>query len=110
MTQAATAVVAAAAVASELPGLWSLSPLAALVGVLVLQFWMMATGRLITKSSHERELQIKQFQVDDWKEIAKEERATNAIHLEQKSKLIEAATIASAFFKAQTPPSGSGGE
>lgn len=87
----------------ELPGIWSLTPLGALIGVLVIQFWMMATGRLITKGSHERELAIKELQVNDWKDIAKEERLAAAIHIEQKGKLIEAGTAATAFFRAHTP-------
>lgn len=33
----------------ELPGLWSLSPLAALVGFIVLLGYMLATGKLVTR-------------------------------------------------------------
>lgn len=45
-----------------LPGLWSLTPIGALIGVLVLQYYLLSTGRLITKSSHEREIGIYQEQ------------------------------------------------
>ncbi len=41
-----------------LPGLWSLSPLAALVGVLVLGIYWLAKGEFIPRRTHEREVQI----------------------------------------------------
>lgn len=94
----------------ELPGIWSLSPLAALIGILVLLFWFLSSGRLITKSSHERELGVKQEQVDDWKSIAKENELATAIYRDQNTKLIEAGTAATAFFRAHTPVEEFGGK
>jgi len=47
-----------------LPGIWGLTPLAALTGVITLLYWLLATGRLITKGSHEREIGIYKDQVD----------------------------------------------
>ena len=41
-----------------LPGLWSLSPLAALVGVLVLGIFWLARGTFVPRVSHEREIGI----------------------------------------------------
>ena len=46
-----------------LPGIWGLTPLAALTGIIVLLYWMLATGRLITKETHEREIGIYKEQV-----------------------------------------------
>lgn len=41
-----------------LPGLWSLSPLAALVGVVVLIFIKISNGDYVPKKTHEREVGI----------------------------------------------------
>lgn len=43
---------------AALPGLWSLSPLAALVGLLAFLILSVARGTLIPRSSHEREISI----------------------------------------------------
>lgn len=40
------------------PGLWGLSPIGFGIGVIALFYYLLATGRLITKSSHEREIEI----------------------------------------------------
>lgn len=80
-----------------------MTPIGALIGVLVLLFWLIATGRLIPKSSHERELGSVMKTAEDWREIAEKQQELNLIHMEQKTKLIEATTAASAFFRAHTP-------
>lgn len=41
-----------------LPGLWSLSPLAALIGLLVLGIYWLVKGEFIPRKTHEREVQI----------------------------------------------------
>lgn len=82
-----------------LPGIWSLSPLAALVGVLVLQFWFLATGRIITRGSHDRELGLTTRRGDEWKETAVQVRAVNSELLKQNSQLIEGNRIADHFFR-----------
>ncbi len=43
-----------------LPGLWSLSPIGLALGIIATLYWALVTGRLITKSSHEREIGIYQ--------------------------------------------------
>lgn len=48
-----------------LPGIWGLTPLAAVIGMLVLAYWLLATGRVITKSSHEREIGIYKEQLSN---------------------------------------------
>jgi hypothetical protein len=40
------------------PGLWGLTPIGFGIGVVALLYFLLATGRLITKSSHEREIAI----------------------------------------------------
>lgn len=86
-----------------LPGLWSLAPLPALLGVIVLFFLLLANGKIITKSSHERELAQANKRGDEWKETALEQRAVNQALREQNGQLIEATRTASAFFAAHTP-------
>lgn len=56
---------------ANLPGLWSLTPLGALLLVLVVIFWLIGTGRLITLTSHLRELGLERERAEEWKEAAK---------------------------------------
>lgn len=58
-----------------LPGIWTLSPLGALIGGIVLVYWLIATGRLIPRSSHEREMRQANVRGDEWKESALTDRA-----------------------------------
>lgn len=58
----------------ELPGLWSLSPIAALVGIIVLLFFMLATGKLLTKTqhlqivaAHEKLAEVQQEAISEWR-------------------------------------------
>lgn len=55
---------------AQLPGLWSLTPFGALLGMLVLIFWLTGTGRYIPRSSHERELAQANKRGDEWKEVS----------------------------------------
>lgn len=41
-----------------LPGLWNLTPLAALIGLLVLGIYWLVKGEFIPRKTHEREVQI----------------------------------------------------
>lgn len=56
-------------------GIWSLSPLGAFIGVLVLLFWMQATGRLLTRSQHDEIVAKSDRRGDEWKETALEYRS-----------------------------------
>lgn len=87
----------------ELPGIWSLTPLGALIGVLVLQYWLMATGRLISKASHDREIAAANVRGNEWKETALSERATKDKALEQNRVLLEGTRTTAAVLKAATP-------
>lgn len=86
-----------------LPGVWSLSPLAALVGSIVLVGWLIYTGRLIPKTSHERELAQQKERADDWKATAKDYEATNTEIRAQNRLLIQSNEITAYFFKAVSP-------
>lgn len=62
---------------TALPGLWNLTPLAAVLGLLALQFWLISTGRLITRNqhldivkTHERLSEIQQEAIAEWRTTA----------------------------------------
>lgn len=86
-----------------LPGIWSLTPLGGLVGLLILMWWLLATGRLIPRTSHEREMGYMKKRGDEWKETAMEERKVKTEALQQNSALIEANRTAAKFFGDVTP-------
>lgn len=83
---------------AELPGLWSLTPVGALIGVLVLFFYMLATGRIIPKSSHELIVAASNKRGDEWKETAMEGRKVITAQTAQIGDLIEANKTAAQFF------------
>lgn len=80
------------------PGLWSLSPLGGLIGMLVVFFLLLATGKIITKSSHERELAQADKRGDEWKETVMAERSVNQEIRRQNTLLIESGRTARKFF------------
>lgn len=58
----------------DLPGLWSLTPLGAFIGVLVLLFLMLASGKLLTRRQHEEVvhskdqlIEIQEKAIDEWR-------------------------------------------
>jgi len=87
----------------ELPGLWSLTPIGFGIGVVAVFYWLLATGRLIPRSSHERELAVANKRGDEWKETALEQRAVNAEVRSQNAKLIEANRVVESFLRAASP-------
>lgn len=98
---------------AELPGLWSLTPIGGMLGMIVLFYWLLATGRMITRASHERELGVMSSRGDEWKETAKQYEAVTTALTEQNGKLIESNRISDHFYReffpssvaAPTPPS-----
>lgn len=90
----------------ELPGLWSLTPIGALLLVIVLFYWMLATGRVITRSSHERELALANKRGDEWKDTALDGRAIITKQAAQIDALVESNRIADHFFNS----AGKGGD
>jgi len=94
----------------DLPGLWSLSPLGALLGVLVLSYWLLVSGRLVSRNSHERELAMSNKRGDEWKETALSGRSLIEAQKNQINALIEANRIADHFFRSmeQAPPNSGG--
>lgn len=82
-----------------LPGLWSLSPIGALIGAIVLFYWMLSTGRIIPKSSHDRELAVANKRGDEWKDTALEARAVNQEIRTQNSSLIQSQGVFEQFLR-----------
>lgn len=83
----------------EIPsGIWELSPVGALIGILVLIFWLTSTGRYIPRSSHERELAGANKRGDEWKETALSARTLNLELAKQNSTLVEATKTPAEFF------------
>ncbi len=88
---------------SLFPGIWSLSPLGALIGAVVLIYWLLASGRLIPRGTHEAIVGQERRRGDEWKETAHELRDANAKIRDQNGTLIESARIASDFFAKISP-------
>ena len=86
----------------DIPGLWSLTPLGALVGVIVMIAVTLVRGYFIPRSSHERELGLAHKRGDEWKETAVSVRAVNAELLRQNSAIIESNRITDHFFRSVT--------
>jgi hypothetical protein len=93
-----------------LPGLWSLAPIPALIGVVVLVYWLIVSGRLIPRSSHERELAAAEKRNtdavkrgDEWKATALELEKVNSEIRKQNGQLIQANQVVEAFLNASRP-------
>lgn len=87
-----------------LPGMWSLAPLPALIGLLVFLFIALARGWIIPRASHEREMELMKGRGDDWKETAKSLESVNQEIRVQNTMLLEAQRISDKFYQAMTPP------
>lgn len=86
-----------------LPGLWSLTPIGALLGGIVLFYWLLATGRIITKGSHEREIALVRERGDDWRDSTLDSRAVSRELLKQNGQLLEGSKISDHFFSVVKP-------
>lgn len=88
----------------ELPGLWSLTPLGGMIGMLVLLFIWLNSGRLITRASHERELGLANKRADEWRAAYDRSEAARAVAMDQNSALLAGVRIADKFYKDFLPP------
>ncbi|MBK0420146.1 hypothetical protein JD276_14000 [Leucobacter sp. CSA1] len=86
-----------------LPGIWSLTPIGALLGAVVTLYWLLGSGRLIPRSSHERELAQAVKRGDEWKETALDQRTVNAEIRRQNTMLLEAGRTGAKFFADVAP-------
>ena len=67
------------------------------------QSTLLASGRIITRSSHERELGLANKRGDEWKETALDTRKVNGMLLHMNSKLVESSKISDHFFRTLNP-------
>lgn len=81
-----------------LPGIWSLAPLPALIGVLVYIGLSIGRGWWVPKTSHERELAAANKRGDEWKETALSTRLLNQELAKQNSVLVESTKTPAEFF------------
>lgn len=93
----------------ELPGIWNLTPYGAILGMVVILYWLIVTGRLVPRSTHERELAARDSahavnleqsnrRGDEWKETALEGRVVIREQSEQIGKFADAARAPAEFF------------
>lgn len=61
-----------------LPGLWSLTPIGALVGIVVLCFWLLATGRVMTRSQHDEIVALWKAAAERWESASSKSESTLA--------------------------------
>lgn len=87
-------------------GIWNLTPIGALIGLIVLIFWLTSTGRYIPRSSHEREMAAANKRGDEWKETAIETRVLNVALVKQNSILVESTKTSAEFFGTVTRDGG----
>lgn len=80
-------------------GIWNLTPYGALLGLVVILFWLTSTGRYIPRSSHERELAAANKRGDEWKETTLDTRKLNDALVKQNSILVEATKTPAEFFE-----------
>lgn len=86
------------------------------VGLVALVVLMILTGRLIPKSTHDRELEAADQRTtdavargDEWKQTAKDTAEVNAVVRAQNSELIEANKVVKAFLQSAGPTIADGG-
>lgn len=68
------------------------------IAILTLGILMILTGRLIPKSTHDRELATANKRGDEWKETALDTRTLNAELARQNSTLVESTKTPAEFF------------
>lgn len=82
----------------QLPGLWSLTPYGAVLGMMVFLFLSLAKGWVIPRASHERELAAANKRGDDWKESSEKKDVLIGVLTSQNGTLIEATKTPAEFF------------
>jgi len=88
----------ATATAAEpvLPGLWGLTPIAGMLGMIVLLYWLLATGRMITRAQHDREIKFRDG-------IIEKQDATIVHQANQLTKLLSVGTTVKAVLREASP-------
>lgn len=81
-----------------LPGLWSLTPIGALIGVLIYISLSMSRGAWVPRASHEREIAAANKRGDEWKETADLRGKLISEQSAQITTLVEATKTPAEFF------------
>lgn len=81
-----------------LPGVWGLTPIGGVVGMTITFYWLLGSGRLIPRSSHEREMELVRTRGDEWKKAALDQQVVNQEIRSQNTALLETARITAKFF------------
>lgn len=81
-----------------LPGVWGLTPLGGVLGMSVTLYWLISSGRLIPRASHEREMTLVRERGDEWKKAALDQQHVNQEIRSQNTALLETARITAKFF------------
>lgn len=92
-------VIFAASVLPPLPGLWSLTPIGALIGLIVLIGFMLTTGKLYTKGTHAEIMQLHEERYKAEKAVSMKRGETIDSLLEQNTALIRSNVITADFLK-----------
>lgn len=82
-----------------LPGLWSLTPVGALIGFIVLLGWMLATGKLYTKAQHDEIVGLHEERAQTLTTAGDRLQSALTAANEQNKELLVAAGITADFFK-----------
>jgi hypothetical protein len=83
-------------------GLWSLSPLGALVGGLVWFYLSMSAGRLLSRKQHDEIVAAEKRRGDEWKETSLEYRSAIR-ELEARSVVLPDLVTAAALHRVKSP-------
>lgn len=81
-----------------LPGMWGLTPIGALIGVLIYIALSISRGKWVPQASHERELAQANKRGDEWKETADMRGKLIAEQSSQITTLVEATKTPAEFF------------
>ena len=92
-----------------LPGIWGLTPYGAILGIVVLFFWLVATGRLVPRKTHEEIVSKEKQRADEWRQVAIERKGTINSLVIQNTAMLEATKTTAAVVQALPVPKPDGG-
>ena len=87
----------------ELPSLWSLSPIGGMLGMLAVLYWLIASGRLIAKSTHDQQLKAAIERGNEHKDAAELWQGVALKAMGQQDILVESTRATAAVLKAAAP-------
>lgn len=92
-----------------LPGLWSLSPIGAFLGLGALVLWLVLTGRLVPRKTHDEIVKQERTRAEEWKLVASERKGTINSLVVQNTAMLEATKTTAAVVQALPVPTPDGG-